>query len=160
VTCLRRTAAGSRVSTLTEGTFYQGGSCSRGRSSRIGSKRFRPDVPPDLRSRGEGLVRLSSRVGGTRCTLSVIRRGLRSPRLPTRRLGGWTPPRRFGTPTRDVAPPPRGTPNPHLVDRRARGLIPAGPQRHRLKSTARRPAVVAVVVAGESLNKLKPPGGG
>lgn len=67
------------------------------------------------RSRGEGLVWVSSGDGGTRYTVSVIRRGLRSPLLPTRHLGGWTPPRRFGIPTRDVAPPPRGTPNPHLV---------------------------------------------
>lgn len=66
-------------------------------------------------SRGEGLVRVPSGASGTRCTVSVIRRGLRLPWLPTRHLGGWTPPRRFGTPTRDVAPPPRGTPNPHLV---------------------------------------------
>lgn len=45
-----------------------------------------------------------------RYTVSVIRRGLRSPLLPTRHLGGWTPPRRFGIPTRDVAPPTRGIP--------------------------------------------------
>lgn len=95
------------VSKISSESFWQ--------SRKIDQSAFLSNAVPELRSRGEGLVRVPSGAGGTRCTVSVIRRGLRSPRLPTRCLGGWTPPRRFGITTRDVAPPPRGTPNPHLV---------------------------------------------